>query len=311
VIEAGPGVRGTRSSVNASVTIGLPVFNGERTLARALDSLLAQDCDHLNLIVCDNASTDGTVEIATDYAGRDPRVRVVRNPSNVGLVGNFNRVFALSNTTYFKWATHDDVVDHEYLSVCMDAFDAHPSAVLSSTAVVVHDVEGRELTRWSADPGLGSPDPARRTAALVRTLGETYPLFGLIKTDALRKVGPLGTYLVADRVLLSRLSILGPFLMSDRHLYHYTHHRPAGRTYSLYNDPASAGSRQMRTWRAIGEHLKATWGSSELATTDKLVVSRAVMERFAVRDARRLTAEVYHAGRSALRPASSPVHGRS
>lgn len=294
-----PRVRGARSSVDLSVTIGLPVFNGERTLARALDSLLAQQRDDFQLIICDNASTDGTLEIVTDYAHRDPRVRLVRNVSNVGLIGNFNRVLDLSNTTYFKWATHDDVVDPQYLSVCLDAFDADPSAVLSSTAVVVHDVEGLELTRWSADARLGSPDPARRTAALVRTLGETYPLFGLIRTDALRRAGRLGTYLVADRVLLTRLSLMGPFRMSDRYLYHYTHHRPAGRTYSVYNDPRSAGRPQMRTWRAIGEHLRAT-RDSDLPLRGKVALGTSVVERFAVRDARRLAAETYHAGRWAI-----------
>jgi glycosyltransferase involved in cell wall biosynthesis len=57
------------------VSIGLPAYNGEWYLAPALDSLLAQDFDDFELLISDNASTDGTGDISRDYAARDPRIR--------------------------------------------------------------------------------------------------------------------------------------------------------------------------------------------------------------------------------------------
>ena len=90
------------------VTVGLPVYNGERYLAEALEAALAQDLDDLEVVVCDNASEDSTREIALDYVARDRRVRYHRNERNLGLARNFNRVFELSRGKYFKWTAHDD-----------------------------------------------------------------------------------------------------------------------------------------------------------------------------------------------------------
>ena len=77
------------------VSVGLPVRNGERFLARALDSLLAQDHADLEIVVSDNASDDATPDICRQYARQDSRVRYQRNESNIGLVANFNRAFEL------------------------------------------------------------------------------------------------------------------------------------------------------------------------------------------------------------------------
>jgi Glycosyltransferases involved in cell wall biogenesis len=67
------------------VSVGLPVFNGEKYLAKALDSLLAQEYEDFELIISDNASTDETGRICEKYARQDGRIRYWRNPSNIGL----------------------------------------------------------------------------------------------------------------------------------------------------------------------------------------------------------------------------------
>ena len=91
------------------VSLGFPVYNGERYLAAALDSLLGQTFRDLEVVICDNASTDRTAELCAAYAARDARVRYHRNPTNLGAAPNFNRTFELSRGEYFKWAAHDDV----------------------------------------------------------------------------------------------------------------------------------------------------------------------------------------------------------
>src|SRR5438445_9254453 len=90
------------------VSVGLPVYNGERYLQNALTSLLEQDFEDFELIVCDNASTDGTGEICRFFAQKDARIRYFRNETNIGLSANHNRTFELSTGQYFKWAAHDD-----------------------------------------------------------------------------------------------------------------------------------------------------------------------------------------------------------
>ena len=109
------------------VSIGLPVYNAERHLAKALDSLLAQDYESFELIVSDNASTDSTQEICTSYAKRDSRLRYHRAEHNMGAIWNFNRVFELATGEYFMWAAHDDLRDPRYVSACLAAMQSHPA----------------------------------------------------------------------------------------------------------------------------------------------------------------------------------------
>ena len=71
------------------VSIGVPVYNGERFLALTLDSLLAQTYRDFEIIIGDNASIDRTEEIGRTYAAKDPRVRYVRHEHNLGLARNY------------------------------------------------------------------------------------------------------------------------------------------------------------------------------------------------------------------------------
>ena len=78
------------------VSIGLPVYNGERYLAAALDGILRQTFEDFEIVISDNASTDRTREICSEYCKKDGRIRYSRNDTNIGSARNFNRVFELS-----------------------------------------------------------------------------------------------------------------------------------------------------------------------------------------------------------------------
>src|SRR5437660_4871394 len=121
------------------VSVGLPVYNAERHLTKALDSLLRQDYPNLELIVSDNASEDGTEAICRSYAERDARVHYHRADHNMGAIWNFNRVFELATGEYFMWAAHDDLRDPSYLTACVAAMQAHPDAVLCCTGILFLD----------------------------------------------------------------------------------------------------------------------------------------------------------------------------
>src|SRR3954471_8256298 len=102
------------------LSIGLSVYNGEPFIREALDSLLSQTFRDFELIVSDNASTDGTSEICEAYAARDSRVRYYRNEKNMGAGWNTRRVFSLARGQYFKWAACDDICAPEFLERCID-----------------------------------------------------------------------------------------------------------------------------------------------------------------------------------------------
>ena len=67
------------------LSIGLPVYNGENYLAESLEALLGQTYEDFELIISDNASTDGTADICQRYGKQDSRIRYIRQPRNIGL----------------------------------------------------------------------------------------------------------------------------------------------------------------------------------------------------------------------------------
>jgi glycosyltransferase involved in cell wall biosynthesis len=280
------------------VSIGLPVFNGEAFIGRALESLLAQDFRDFEIIVCDNASQDATTKIVAAYADRDTRILLHRNPRNLGLAGNFNRTFELSRGKYFKWAAHDDWHAPESLRVTVQAMEENPAATLCTTGVSLVNEHGVEFDRWVQPADLTGPEPHRRMHQLLLTLGETHPMYGLIRASALAQTQLIQGYLGSDRTLLSELSLLGPFVDVPEILHFYTVSASARRNYrpSLHYDPRNRRKLPLRTWRLIYEHLHLVWRFS-LKPHQRLFLVRSVVSRFGIRDFRRLAAESYHAGR--------------
>ena len=121
------------------VSIGLPVYNGERFLARAIDSHLAQTFTDFELVITDNCSTDATEQIGREYAEKDPRVRYLRNEENLGAVGNFQRAFEETSGPYFRWAAHDDFLEPEYLERTVGVLDREPAAAIVFTGMTIMD----------------------------------------------------------------------------------------------------------------------------------------------------------------------------
>jgi glycosyltransferase involved in cell wall biosynthesis len=201
------------------VSIGLPVYNGERFLAEALDSFLAQTFSDFEVIVSDNASTDRTGEIARAYAARDARVRYHRNASNVGLARNHNRAFTLARGHYFKWAAADDVCRPDYLRRCVEVLDADPAVVLAYPRTQFVDAAGTPLD--IDDPGwdLRSDDPAERLRYVLGAGHWVNAVIGLIRAEALARTRLMPTYPGGDFRVLAELSLLGKFCEIPERLF--------------------------------------------------------------------------------------------
>ena len=219
-------------SASPLVSIGLPVHNGAHFLRQAIDSILQQDFTDLELIVCDNASTDDTVAIVEEYAAADSRVRCYRNETDLGAAKNFSRVFAIAQGKYFKWAAHDDWISKDFLQKCVNELNAHPESVLCYPAMQVTELNGTE--RHIRDESLGITDQVhlfRRFHTYIwRYFDPTRPVFGLIRADALRQTGLIRNCPEPDRVLLGELALLGTFREIPEPLFHrrmrtqhYTH----------------------------------------------------------------------------------------
>jgi glycosyltransferase involved in cell wall biosynthesis len=228
----------------AKVSLGLPVYNGERFVGAAIESMLAQTFTDFELIISDNASTDRTQEICEEYAQRDARVRYFRQEINVGAKANFNRVFEYSRGEYFKWVAADDVCGPRYLELTVGILDSDPSIVLAHTASQLINGQGepvseqdmkRRITLDEGVPVLVHPCDRMRdftTASAHKRFREIllhtvwcFEIFALIRRDAMLRTYPKGAYYGSDKVMLAELALLGRFVeSSELQFFRRAHH---------------------------------------------------------------------------------------
>jgi glycosyltransferase involved in cell wall biosynthesis len=215
----------------------MPVYNGEKTIRRALDSLLLQDFKDFELIISDNASTDSTENICQLYASRDIRIRYYRNETNIGSTANFNRLIRLARGKYFMWAADDDFWEPSYVSCMVDALDSNPDAVLSFCSFDILSAIDKKIyiyqNNWSKIIRGNRFYRLFHTSYLLPwgTYRSCY-IYGLIRKDILLKCGGMETrvevYAGADIITLFHLLYYGKFVKIEKVLYHrgYNSDRP-------------------------------------------------------------------------------------
>ena len=226
------------------LSIGLPVYNGARYLAEALDCFLAQTFEDFEIVVSDNASTDFTAEICRSYAERDRRIHYFRNERNLGAIPNFNRVFELSQSPLFKWAANDDLYHHRYLETCIRILDDHPDVILAHSKTVFVDDRG---VSFPVDPATGKyvdprtgvaqiPDSpmvadspvaiSRFWQVLSRASWGTH-MFGIMRRETLQKTRLVPNFAGGDRAMLAELALLGRFRCANEALFSKRFHENA------------------------------------------------------------------------------------
>lgn len=207
------------------VSIGLPVFNGEAYVARAIASVLGQTEADLELIVCDNASSDATQEICEGFARQDTRVRYFRNPRNLGAGPNYDLCFARARGTFFKWAAHDDMIAPAFLERAVAALRVNPDAVLCTVGITEIGPDDAVLRRYANRfPGIDAASPARRLGAVIHTRHQCEDFFGLFRRAALIGSGLHGTYAGSDKVLLAEMALRGPWVSVPEPLFLHREH---------------------------------------------------------------------------------------
>jgi glycosyltransferase involved in cell wall biosynthesis len=242
------------------VSIGLPVYNGERYLEEALRSLLGQTWTDFELVIADNASTDRTAGICQAYASRDPRVRYHRNPENIGGSPNHNRVFELSRGRYFVWAAYDDLRAPTYLERCVAVLEKNPEVVVCYSKTRYIDDDGRDIPRPDFDLAVQGGRAHERFRELMRLDHQIDPVLGLIRADVLRRTPLEGQYADCDRVLLAELGLHGRFhevpeylTFRREHAMNSTQVFQSRQERTSWFDPKGAGRIVFPYWREFRE----------------------------------------------------------
>ena len=250
------------------VTIGMPVYNGDRYLAEAIDSILAQTFEDFELLICDNASTDETRSICACYVQRDPRVRYERNPRNMGAAYSYNRVVELARGKYFRHAAHDDLLAPRNLERCVEILEADPGIVLVYPQMSRIDERGNVLDTFARSLVLSQDDPVKRWTAFHRVVNEGSmcdPAFGLFRTDVLRATPVLRSVMGADMLMLADVALRGRIAEVPEVLFFERWHRgtsvnanPTLDDRAAWFDPAARGklSNAVPHWQWLVAYLK-------------------------------------------------------
>lgn len=204
-------------SAPALVSIGLPVYNEERFIDETLRSLRALDWPNLEIIICDNASTDATGEIARRHADEDPRLRYERADANRGVIANFRHAADQARGEYFMWAGGHDLWSGNLVRECVALLETHPNASLAFGSSCWIGVDGTSFAResgWSDTRGIAA---AGRFFTIF--WGNMHPVMGLMRLSRLRECRPLPNLVGGDLVLLSELALRGDFLHAPKALW--------------------------------------------------------------------------------------------
>lgn len=287
------------------LSIGMPVFQGAAYIRSALESILAQTHEDFELIVSDNASTDGTEDIVRAYAARDRRVRYHRSLRNVGAARNFNRVFSLASGEYFKWAAHDDVLAPECLARCVEVLDRERDVVLCYARANVIDERGRIIEEYVAPLRTDSPKAADRFLDLIAVDHRCYAAYGVIRARTLRQTSLHGSYPSSDRVLLTRLALFGRFheipeglFLPRWHAAQAEHIHKDRYSFTVWFDPTLDGKVLFPKWRVLAGYL-GTLPGAPLTWSDR---ARCLghMARWTAHNAPALVRDVTTAGKRLL-----------
>src|SRR3954469_2821616 len=262
---------GATAGAPPPLCVGLPVYNGGLYLREALDTILNQTFGDFELFVSDNASTDGTPEILSDYAARDRRVSVERQSVNRGGAWNFNRVFHAAlcrGSRWFKWMSHDDVHGPDFLRLGVETLKEDPWVMSAYTGTTHIDAVGNRHWVYRDGPDFAAADPVFRWKRYFEVMPR-YPIFGVMPTQRLARTALWQTFPSSDRVLMGEMCLHGRFVEHPDPIFYRRVHRDVSykvgmsdAAYATWFDPANAGKRLVNFTapaRRVAAYAAAAW----------------------------------------------------
>lgn len=202
--------------------VGLPIYNAEKYVAQAIESILEQDFDDIQLIISDNGSNDNTKNICEDYERKTPsKVKYFRYEKNLGAVRNFQRAANLSKSPYFMWASYDDLHDSQFIPQCMNKIQSDESAVLVYTQSKIVDKNSNYIGMGEDNLNAETEDPIERYKNVVSYYGMCNAFYGVYRKSILDKTNAFYKHLYRgyDNLLLAELALLGKIIQIEEPLF--------------------------------------------------------------------------------------------
>jgi glycosyltransferase involved in cell wall biosynthesis len=177
-----------------AVSIGMPVYNGEKYIREALDSILEQTFKDFELIISDNCSTDKTQEICREYAIKDSRVKYIIQSENIGVALNFEFVLNAAQAKYFIWAASDDFWSNNWLELLHSSVSQYPYTAAFGEIVVVNQFSQtiNHIALEQKYNFVGAKHLRRVKFFLYpESMGKANVIYGMYSTEVLRKINIL------------------------------------------------------------------------------------------------------------------------
>ena len=221
------------------VTVCIPTYNRANFLREAIQSVLNQTYTHVQVLVCDNASTDNTAEVVKSFDAA--RVTYHRQPFNVGIAGNHQTCAELASTDYVAFLSDDDLYKPDHIESCMAALREFPTAAYVTCPLEIFGEGGREDDR----AGEQQRDQGNWVPAGIKNITQPltfYPVSravdflavenpGFLNTIVCRKAALKGVafwgkpgYVHTDVLAMTQLMVGGGFVFSDTARVMYRRH---------------------------------------------------------------------------------------
>jgi glycosyltransferase involved in cell wall biosynthesis len=211
------------------VTIAIPVYNGEKYIGKAIESVLNQTYTDFCLTIFDNDSSDNTRQVCEQY--QDERVKYFKNEQNIGMGGNHNRSLEHCDSPYFKWLSHDDMLAPTYLEKCLELLESDSSLGIAHSKTKNIDQDGNTIGDYDHEISLNSTVPSDRFRRLL-WMDFIPEIHGVMRTEFLKRTVGYGSFPGADRNCLGHMILLGNVGYVDQYLFYYRTH---SQNYSLAN----------------------------------------------------------------------------
>jgi glycosyltransferase involved in cell wall biosynthesis len=219
------------------VSVGMPVYNGEKTIGRAIDSLLKQEYKNIEIIISNNASSDGTSEILKKYEARYDFIKVHTQPKNIGIHNNFEFVLKAAKGKYFMWAADDDMWLPEFIEQLVCELENNHSAGAAMCSVKRVKEDG---TFFDKIQFLGRLNPNKKgylsmAIGVVKPIKYNLFICGLFRREIMQSAVKLWERIpAADRWLILHISLATKFRYIDPFLYiRSVHEKPFYNRYAM------------------------------------------------------------------------------
>ncbi len=211
------------------VSIGLPVYNGENFIRKAIDSILNQSYKNIELIISDNASSDLTQKICESYSNLDQRINYIRFDENQGAAKNFNNTHDLSKGKYFKWASHDDYLENTYIEKCVEILEKDTEIHLChSRKNIINRYDEIKTKDNFVQIDLMQPSAYKRFLSFLNKFryhqDDADVVFGLFRSEILFNTQRIASYHSSDFTLVAEIILQGKIYILQDYLFYRRFH---------------------------------------------------------------------------------------